>query len=138
MANKGELTIFTQLKEILKSDVKTYFVLWKHAPSFLPSKESINTFDELINTYKVFKDYTEDFCNKWLIESTTQTACKWLLNKTHQIRMIELYNDYFEKAKTDVQSFKAFTDFADKFFATEKDSELLAILNGISEEDLIE
>ena len=137
MAQKNEYTIFAQLKDMLKTDVKTYFILWKYAPEFLPCDKPIMNFQELSGTYSVFKRvHTEEFCNKWLIESVVQTAIKWLLNKTHNIRMTELYHIYFESAKKDVQSFKAFCDFSEKFFATEKDSELLAILNGVTDEDL--
>jgi Trp operon repressor len=42
--------------------------------------------------------------------------------------MIELYNIYYENAKKDTNAFKAFVDFSEKFFATEKESELLALL----------
>jgi len=134
---KSEYSIFGQLKEMLKTDVKTYFVLWKYAPNFLPCEKKVETFEELCDTYKCFKEtHTELNCNKWLIEGVVQTSIKWLLNKTHAIRMTDLYYDYYEKAKTDVHSFKAFCDFSDKFFATEKDSELLAILSNITDEDL--
>ena len=134
---KKEYSIFAQLKEMLGTDIKVYYVLWKYTPEFLPCDKKINTFDELKETYTVFKKvHTEEFCSKWLIESVTQTAIKWLLNKTHNIRMTELYYCYFENAKKDVQSFKAFTDFSEKFFASEKDSELLAMLNGVTEDDL--
>ena len=134
---KQEYSIFGQLKEMLKTDAKTYFILWKYAPDFLPCDKKVETFEELTDTYKCFKTtHTELSCNKWLIEGIVQTSIKWLLNKTHNIRMTELYHDYFDKAKEDVQSFKAFCDFSDKFFATEKDSELLAILSNIAEEDL--
>jgi hypothetical protein len=134
---KQEYSIFSQLKEMLKTDTKTYYILWKYAPEFLPCDKQVVTFEDLVSTYKCFKKQnTEESCYKWLIESATQTAIKWLLNKTHGIKMTELYHQYYEKSKTDVQCFKAFCDFSEDFFATEKDSELLAILAGISDEDL--
>jgi hypothetical protein len=122
---------------MLKSEPKTYYLLWKYAPEFLPCKKKVETFEELRETYTAFKKFkVEEDCTKWLIENNIQTAIKWLLNKTHALKMVELYNTYFENAKEDVQAFKAFTDFSEKFFASEKDSELLAILNNIGEDDL--
>jgi len=79
---------------------------------------------------------TEQSCNNWLMEENVQTAVKWLLKREHQAKMIELYNIYYNKAKEDTNAFKAFTDFSDKFFAQEKDSELLGILNGIKDDEL--
>jgi hypothetical protein len=134
---KQEYSIFSQLKEMLKQDAKTYFILWKYAPDFLPCEKKVETFEDLTATYKCFKaTHTYESCQKWLIEGVVQTSIKWLLKKTHTIKMTELYHEYFNKAKEDVQSFKAFVDFSEDFFATEKDSELLALLSDISAEDL--
>ena len=45
--------------------------------------------------------------------------------------MTELYNIYFEKAKEDVQAFKAFVDFSATYFKDNQESELQKILNGV-------
>ncbi len=79
---------------------------------------------------------TEQNCNNWLTEQNVQTSIKWLLNRLHQAKMIELYNLYFDKAKEDTQAFKAFIEFSEKFFAEQKDSELLGILQGIKDDEI--
>lgn len=133
-----EQSIPSKLKDMLKTDAKMYFVLWKYAPNLL-LKQDIKTFDGLKKTYKTFTEgMTEESCNNWLYEKNVQTAIKWLLERIHQAKMIELYNIYFDKAKTDTNAFKAFTDFSASFFAEEKDSELLSIVQGISDDDLEE
>ncbi len=45
--------------------------------------------------------------------------------------MVELYNIYYDKAKEDVQAFKAFVDFSKTFFKGNEESELQKALNGI-------
>lgn len=131
-----EQSIGSHLKEMVKTDAKVYFIIWKYAPKLL-LKQDIKTFDDLKQTYKTFTEgMTEDSCNNWLYEQNVQTAVKWLLKRIHQEKLIELYNLYFDRAKEDTNAFKAFTEFADKFFAEEKDSELLSILQGIKDDDL--
>lgn len=131
-----EQSIPSKLKDMLKTDAKMYFVLWKYAPNLLP-KQDIKTFEILKKNYKTFTEgMTEDSCNNWLYEQNVQTAVRWLLKRIHQEKLIELYNIYFDMAKKDTTAFKAFTDFSDKFFAEEKESELLGILQGVSEDDL--
>lgn len=126
-----EQSIIHKLKEMVKTDTKVYYILWKYAPHLLTNKE-LKTFEDLKNNYKAFTNgMTELTCNNWLFEQNVQTAVKWLLNRLHQEKMIELYSLYFEKAKEDTNAFKAFIDFSEKFFATEKESELLSILKGV-------
>jgi hypothetical protein len=133
-----EQSISSKLREMLKTDAKVYFILWKYAPNLLP-KQGIKTFKDLTDNYKTFTDgMTEEFCNNWLCEKNVQTAVKWLLKRIHQEKLVELYNIYFEMAKKDTGAFKAFTEFSEKFFAEEKDSELLSIVQGISDDDLEE
>ena len=131
-----EESIIVHLKNMVKTDAKVYFILWKYAPILLP-KQGIKTFDDLKANYKTFTEgMTEVSCNNWLYEQNVQTAVKWLLKRIHQGKLIELYNIYFDMAKQDTQAFKAFTEFADKFFADEKDSELLNILQGIKDDEI--
>ncbi len=131
-----EQSIYSKLKSLVKTDSKVYFIMWKYAPQLLPNP-NLKTFDDLKGNYKTFTDgMTEQSCNNWLMEENVQTAVKWLLKREHQAKLIELYNTYYDKAKDDTNAFKAFTDFSDKFFAEEKDSELLGILNGIKDDEL--
>ncbi len=131
-----EQSIQSKLFTLVKTYPKVYFILWKYAPRLLPNAE-IKTFDDLKANYKAFTEgMTEPNCNKWLLEENVQSAVKWLLKRLHQAKLIELYNTYYEKAKEDTTAFKAFTEFADKFFAEEKDSELLSILNGIKDDEI--
>lgn len=66
-----------------------------------------------------------------------QNAVLWLLKRLHQKKQIELYNAYYQKALSgDVQAFKAFEDFSEKFFAENKENGLVSILNKVSETDL--
>lgn len=131
-----ELSIYSKLKSLVKTDSKVYFIMWKYAPQLLPNP-NLKTFDDLKGNYKTFTDgMTEVSCNNWLMEENVQTAVKWLLKREHQAKLIELYNTYYDKAKDDTNAFKAFTDFSDKFFAEEQSSELLGILNGIKDDEL--
>lgn len=131
-----EQSILQRIKEMVRTDAKVYFILWKYAPQLLPDGSELKTFNDLKNHYKTFTDgMTESTCNNWLTEQNVQTAVKWLLKRLHQQKMIELYNLYFVKAKEDTNAFKAFTDFSEKFFAQEKESELLSILQNADVED---
>ena len=131
-----ELSIYSKLKSLVKTDSKVYFIMWKYAPQLLPNP-NLKTFDDLKGNYKTFTDgMTEVSCNNWLMEENVQTAVKWLLKREHQAKLIELYNTYYDKAKDDTNAFKAFTEFSDKFFAEEQSSELLGILNGIKDDEL--
>lgn len=131
-----EQSILQRIKEMVRTDAKVYFILWKYAPQLLPDGSELKTFNDLKNHYKTFTDgMTESTCNNWLTEQNVQTAVKWLLKRLHQQKMIELYNLYFVKAKEDTNAFKAFTDFSEKFFAQEKESELLAMLQNADVED---
>lgn len=131
-----EQSILQRIKEMVRTDAKVYFILWKYAPQLLPDGSELKTFNDLKNHYKTFTDgMTESTCNNWLTEQNVQTAVKWLLKRLHQQKMIELYNLYFVKAKEDTNAFKAFTDFSEKFFAQEKESELLSMLQNADVED---
>lgn len=131
-----EMSILRKIKEMVKTDAKVYYILWKYAPQLLTNGDKLKTFDDLKNNYKTFTEgMTESSCENWLTEQNVQTAIKWLLKRLHQQKMIELYNLYFVKAKEDTNAFKAFTDFSEKFFAAEKESELLSMLQNADIED---
>lgn len=123
-----EQSLMQKLHEMLPSQSKVYYIVWKYAKHLLPKE--IGTFEDLTTEYKVFTEgMTEDHCEKWLAEESVQAAVKYLLKRLHEQRLIELYEIYFDKAKTDVQAFKAFSDFSDKFFQDEGEDELRSILN---------
>lgn len=78
--------------------------------------------------YPTFEDAHQVYMN----DPEYVKAYKIALEHNHQIRLIELYNLYFEKAKEDTNSFKAFLDFSDKFFSGDKgESELMGLLKGV-------
>lgn len=135
-----EVSIYQTLKNMINTDTKVYYVMWKFCPEYLKDNETdpINTFDDLKNRYAVFSDtITEKTCERYLLEQGVQTAVKWLLKRLHQKKQIELYNTYYQKALGgDVQAFKAFEDFSEKFFTEDKESGLAQLLNRVSEKDL--
>lgn len=135
-----EVSIYQTLKNMINTDTKVYYVMWKFCPEYLKDNETdpINTFDDLKSRYAVFSDtITEKTCERYLLEQGVQTAVKWLLKRLHQKKQIELYNTYFKKALDgDVQAFKAFEDFSEKFFTEDKESGLTQLLNRVSEKDL--
>lgn len=116
------------------TDYKALFLWWKYAPELLP--KGIKTFKDLQDRYQKFPNVTEQEAELWLYEKPVQDSLKELFKSQHTKKMMELYNIYFEKAKTDVQAFKAFIDFSNAFFADEKDSELEMLLKGIKIKDL--
>jgi hypothetical protein len=81
---------------------------------------------------------TEHVCENWLMEENVQTSVKWLLQREHQKKMIELYGIYYDKAKSDTNAFKAFVDFSNQFFADDKKNGILEIVQGLSDKDLID
>lgn len=71
------------------------------------------------------------------------TMDKRKLKEQHEQKLINLYNIYYEKAQTDVNAFKAFLDFSDRFFASNDESSLMGIidkvhLNELNDEDVIQ
>lgn len=129
---------FTTIKEQMKDLIPEYKALYLYllyAPELLPDK-TIKTYDDLKARYKMFpQSYTEEQARLWLYEEPTQNALKVLFKAKHNQRMVELYNIYFEKAKEDVQAFKAFVDFSNTFFKNNDESELQKILNNVNLDD---
>lgn len=136
MANKNatgkssqlEQSLLQKLHEMLPTQVKVYYIVWKYAKHLLPKK--IDTFEELKKEYAGFTEgMDEAHCERWLSEESVQEAVKYLLKRLHKVKLIELYELYFEKAKEDVQAFQAFSKFSEKFFEDSGEDELQAILN---------
>ena len=64
MAKKSEQSLMQKLHEMLPTQVKVYYIVWKYAPSLLPKK--IDTFEELVEEYKGFtKGMDEAQCERW-------------------------------------------------------------------------
>ena len=61
-----EKSIFAALKKITKTDCEAYFILWKYAPELLPNYENIHSFEDLTNTYKMFKPELSICLNAWM------------------------------------------------------------------------
>ena len=125
---KDERSIFSQLKEKVGNDHTAYWILWKYAPDLLPKR--CKTFEELRENYTAIRnsDIKETDCDKYLYYERVQNAVKWLLNKQRGARMIELYNLWFEAAKTDAGALKEFLKLQDEFFKNDEISELESIL----------
>lgn len=136
MANKDakgkstqlEQSLLQKLHEMLPTQVKVYYIVWKYAKHLLPKK--IDTFEELTAEYKGFTEGMDEAkCESWLAEESVQAAAKYLLKRMHGQKLIELYEIYFDKAKSDVQAFQAFSKFSEKFFEDDGEDELRSILN---------
>jgi len=135
-----EKTIYRTLKEMIGTDTKVYYIMWKFCPEYLrgAEKSPVKTFDDLKNRYAVFSDsITEEVCQKYILEAGCQAAIKWLLKRLHQKKQIELYQTYYDKAmQGDVQAFKAFEDFSEKFFKGDQENQLTKLLNRIPDNAL--
>ena len=135
-----ELSIYRNLKELLSTDTKVYYIMWLYCPEYLKDADTrpIKTFDDLKERYEVFSDtITEDVCKRYLLEQGCQTAIRWLLKRLHQKKLVDLYETYYKKAMDgDTQAFKAFLEFSDKFFKEDKENGLTKLLNRIPDADL--
>jgi hypothetical protein len=130
-----EESVIHKIKGIVNSDAKMYYIVFKYARQLLPD-DGIKTFEDLRKHYAVFTPgMTETFCENWLVEERVQNAIKWLLQRLHQKKMIELYGLWFEKAKEDVQAFKTFITFSTVFFAKNSKEDLLQIVKNAKLED---
>ena len=135
MAKKSEQSLMQKLHEMLPTQTKVYFVVWKYAPALLPKK--VDTFEELTTEYKGFtKGMDEAQCERWLAEESVQAAVKYLLKRMHAQKLVELYEIYFDKAKEDVQAFQAFSKFSEKFFEDDGEDELRAMLKDVELDDV--
>ena len=131
----NEESVLSHIIGMVKTQAKAYYIIWKYAPELLPNP-NVKTFEDLTSQYKTFtKGMTAHVCENWLMEENVQTAVKWLLQREHQKKMIELYNIYYDKAKTDTNAFKAFIDFSNQFFADDKKNGILEIVQGLNDKD---
>ena len=134
MAKKSEQSLLQKLHEMLPTQVKVYYIVWKYAPHILPKR--VDTFEELTAEYKGFtKGMDEAQCERWLAEESVQIAVKYLLKRMHAQKLVELYEIYFNKAKEDVQAFQAFSKFSEKFFEDDGEDELRAVLKDVKLDD---
>jgi hypothetical protein len=53
------------------------------------------------------------------------------MQKIHKQKLIDLYNNYYDKAMTDCNAFRAFNDVSKELFKDGEESELQSILNGV-------
>ena len=131
----NEESVLSHIIGMVKTQAKAYYIIWKYAPELLPNP-NVKTFEDLTSQYKTFtKGMTAHVCENWLMEENVQTAVKWLLQREHQKKMIELYNIYYDKAKSDTNAFKAFIDFSNQFFADDKKNGILEIVQGLNDKD---
>lgn len=135
-----EKSIYQNLKDMIGTDTKVYYIMYLYCPEYLKGATDIpvKSFEDLKNRYEVFSDtITEDICKRYLLEDGVQVAVKWLLKRLHQKKEIDLYETYYQKALAgDVQAFRAFQDFSEKFFKEDKENELTKLLNRVSDKDL--
>ena len=135
-----EKSIYATLKEITGTDTKAYYIMYLYCPEYLKEadRRPVKDFEDLKSRYECFSDsITENVCKRYIMEQGCQTAIKWLLKRLHQKKMIELYDKYYQKALDgDVQAFKAWQEFSEKFFIEDKENELTKLLNKIPDDDL--
>lgn len=134
---KQEQSVISVLKDMVKSDVKIYYILFKFAPELLPKnteKTPIKTWSDLQRAYKCYEKFqSEEACRNYMYEENVQKAVKWLLGRKRTIEMIELYQRYINLAKDgNVQAFKAVLEFSNGFFEDNGQSELMKILSGVN------
>jgi hypothetical protein len=122
------VSIRSKLKELVP-EYKALYLYWLYAPELLP-EGNFDTFDDLKKHYAKFpQGITEREAQNYLYEEPVQNALMVLIKAQHKKKMVELYNIYYDKAKTDVAAFRAFVDFSKEFFFDAGESELQKILN---------
>lgn len=131
MAQQGhkqrEESVYQQLKGIT-SEAKARLLMFKYG---LKCNEEV-TIDSIRKHFSSIKfTDVEELYRKYSTEQDYQMAEKHIIKLLHGQKLIELYNIYFDRARTDTQAFKQFCDFSEKFFSDEKESGLVALLNGI-------
>lgn len=135
-----EMSIYRSLKELIGTDTKVYYIMYLYCPEYLKNADikPIKDFEDLKSRYEAFSDtITEDICQRYLLEQGCQAAIRWLLKRLHQSKLVELYQTYYNKAlKGDVQAFKAWQEFSDKFFMEDQENDLTRLLNKIPDGEL--
>ena len=125
-------------------DFKIIFLMFRYTPHLLgfgnggsKAKSEIKTFEDLRDYYKCIKpSMNEEYMNAlFFTDEKFKKAEKYLIEKLHQQKQIELYNILYEAARAgDVKSIKEFTDFSKSFFKekdTAAEDEVAAFLKGI-------
>ena len=78
---KQEQSVISVLKDMVKSDVKIYYILFKYAPELLTKnteKTPIKTWEDLKNSYKCYEKFqSEEACRNYMYEENVQKAVKW-------------------------------------------------------------
>ncbi len=137
-----EMSIYRSLKEMIGTDTKVYYIMYLYCPEYLKDADikPIKDFEDLKSRYEAFSDtITEDICQRYLLEQGCQAAIRWLLKRLHQSKLVKLYQTYYEKAlKGDVQTFKTWQEFSDKFFMEDQENDLTKLLNKIPDKELEE
>lgn len=106
------MSVLTDIKKMISvnSNKKSFFVKW-YVDSKDKSKES---FDKEVR--KSCNCEYEYAMNNWLIEEEIQNAIKEYLKQQRQIKMLEMYDAMYQKAKNgDVKS----AEWVEKFFKSD-------------------
>lgn len=81
-----EKSVLMSLKDVVKTDGKVYYILWKYAPDLLPKntlENPIKTFEDLTAAYECIKP-DQRICENYLMEENVQKAVKWLRSRQHK------------------------------------------------------
>lgn len=132
---QDEKSLLSEIRDRLGSDYMAYWVVWKYAPDILPTQ--CKTFQELSDHYKAIskQQLTERECKRFLYYEKVQEVVKYLLKRQRGVRMIELYEIYYEAAKSDPTALKEFLKLQDIFFKGSEESELESILRAQTFDD---
>ncbi|KRU25146.1 hypothetical protein VT91_24710 [Clostridium sporogenes] len=101
----------TNIKKLIKvnANKKAYFVKW-----YVDSDKSRESFDKEIK--KLCNCEHEYAMSEWLLDEDVQNAIKEYLKQQRQIKMMEMYDAMYQKAKNgDVKS----AEWVEKFFKSD-------------------
>ncbi|KRU24412.1 hypothetical protein VT91_31670 [Clostridium sporogenes] len=101
----------TNIKKLIKvnANKKAYFVKW-----YVDSNKSKESFDAEIK--KLCNCEWEYAMSEWLLDEDVQNAIKEYLKQQRQIKMMEMYDAMYQKAKNgDVKS----AEWVEKFFKSD-------------------
>ena len=132
-----EKSVVMTLKDMVKTDSKVYYLLFKYAPEMIPKNTKdhpIKTWEDLKASYKCFENYeSEKACPNYFYEENFQRALKWLVGRKNVMELIDVYEKLLEQAKEgNVAAFKAVVDFSKEFFKDQKQSDLMKVLAGVN------
>ncbi|EJO5346487.1 hypothetical protein NRP93_000537 [Clostridium botulinum] len=101
----------TSIKKLIKTNAnkKAYFVKW-----YVDSNKSKESFNKEIK--KLCNCEWEYAMSEWLLDEDVQNAIKEYLKQQRQIKMLEMYDAMYQKAKNgDVKS----AEWVEKFFKSD-------------------